>query len=324
MKLDKFTILIPAHNSLTTIQSTLNSINLLNADLIEEIIYIDDNSTDGSLKFVREYFKNHRYKYQIIFNKIPQGLAKNYNYGIGNSKSKYLITMHQDIEITDSKSLEKIIETFETNKNCVLVSSNVEVPRDTFKKYNFWMKVNYSRQIDRVVYGYSGGKFDAIDLSRLDKKFYFNDQVFKNSGEDIGFSLTLKKYKLDNCPSGVLIYHNHNFSPNYSFADYIKKENQFNETYGVVFRNYGIKYYSFKDLILMFHRLIIVCLLFIPYVNLLIFPVFIFYLFYYSKNAIFSQFSDRRVFLIPFANIVVVFLGAIWNIIGFITGKQTI
>ena len=322
MRTDKFTILIPAHNSKSTIKNTLDSLKILNQKLIQEIIYIDDSSTDGSLKYVQNYLKNSKFKHQIIENKTPQGLAINYNFGIKNSKSRYLITMHQDIEVTDPKTLEKILDTFNTNLKCALVSSDVIHPVELYKKYNFWMKVNFSRIIGRTTFGFSGGKFDTLDLEKI--KIKFREDLFTHSGEDLAFKFTLINNNLDNCPSGVAVIHNHNFDPNYSFFDYLRKENQMNETYGVILRNFGIKYYSFKEIILMIHRLIFLFLLFVPLINILILPLLIFYIFLYSKRAFLNEFKNPKILLVPFANLLVVLFGGLWNIIGFVKGRQTL
>lgn len=322
MKNEKVTILIPANNSLSTIKNTLDSIFILNQNLIEEIIYIDDNSKDGSLEFVKEYLKNKKIKFLIKENKIPSGLAGNYNYGIKNSRSRYLLTIHQDVEFADKKALEKTLTTFKADQNCVLVNSIIVHPKSLLKKYNFWMKVHYIRVIFRESSTFSsGGKFDCYDLERLN--FNFDNKTFKYSGEDIDFQLNMKKFGKKSICSGVKITHNHNFSSNYSYKNYIKKENQFNETYGVVFRKWGFEG-NFKSYILMFHRLFLVFGLFIPYLNLLFLSLIIFYVFYYSKQIFINEYKDPKILLVPFVNLYILFSGAIWNLLGFIKGKQRI
>ena len=228
MRSQKFTILIPAHNSKSTIRQTLDSVKLLNENLIEEIIYIDDNSTDGSLDFVRNYTKHLIFKFKIILNKNPQGLSKNYNYGIKNSSSRYLITMHQDIEVTDFKTLEKILDIFNTDSKIALVYSDVIHPEYLYEKYNFWMKVNFARIIGRTTYGFSGGKFDCMDLQKIN--ILFKDDTFTHSGEDLSFKFNLYQSDLLSASSNIPVIHNHSFDANYSFLNYLKKENQMNET----------------------------------------------------------------------------------------------
>lgn len=322
MRSQKVTILIPAHNSLSTIKNTFDSINILNKKLIEEIIYIDDNSSDTSLEFVKKYLKNSNFDYQVIHNKKPQGLSKNYNFGIKNSKSRFLFTMHQDIEVTDPLTIEKTLQLFNDKNNFALVYSDVIHPDYLYDKYNFWMKVNFSRIIGRTTYGFSGGKFDCLDLDKIN--ILFKENTFKHSGEDLAFKFSLKDENLNTAASGVSVIHNHNFSPKYAFKIYLRKENQMNETYGVLVRNFGIKFFSVREMILMFHRLILVSLLFIPYVNFFALILIIFYLFYYSKKVYLTEYKNPKIFLVPFANLIILFSGALWNIIGFVKGKQSL
>jgi len=323
---DKVTILIPAHNSLTTIKKTLDSICILNRNLIEEIIYIDDNSDDGSREFVEKYYKKINLPLRIIHNKKAQGLAKNFNFGIKNSKTRFLLTMHQDMEVIDSMALEKSMEILKNDSKGVLLYSKILHPFSLLKKYNFWMKVNFSRVIERPM-NFSAGKFDLIDLKKT--KILFNETIFTHSGEDAGFNIDVRRKGFKILNSDVEVIHNHSFDPNYSFIKYLKKENQLNETYGVLIRNYGFSAFGLKGSILMLHRLLLVTSLLIPFLNLCILFLIIFYCFYYSKR-IFSrkiyslEKNNPRILTVPFANFIVLFSGAIWNIIGYIKGKQSL
>lgn len=317
---DKVTILISAHNSVTTIKNALDSLLNINLNLVEEIIYIDDNSTDGSREYVEVYSQIIKLPLKVVFNKIPQGLAKNFNFGIENSKTRYLITMHQDMEIIDPKAIEKFIELLKDEKT-VLVYSDVLHPRYLLDKYNFWMRVNFSRVIDRPM-NFSAGKFDGIDLKKINIKF--NDTIFKHSGEDAGFNIEIKKLGFKIALSDIEVIHNHNFNANYSFLNYLKKESQLNETYGVLVRHYGFRSFTLKGNILMFHRLLLLICLFIPILNIFSFFTLIMYSFYYSKEIFFLEPKNPKIFIVPFANLIILSSGAIWNIIGYIKGKQSL
>ena len=322
MKNEKITILIPAKNSKSTIINTLESLEILNEDLVEEVIYIDDASIDGSLEMVRYKKLNSKFKYSIIENKLSQGLAKNYNRGISLCKSRYMLTVHQDIEIIDSKSLEKSIEAFKKKSNCVLVTSDVVHPEFLYPRFNFWMKAQFSRIIGRKSIGFSGGKFDCYDLSLLD--IFFDSDNFKTSGEDVALVFILHSKGFTSASSDVQVIHNHNLDPKYSFKSYLRKENQMNETYGALFRKFGFKKNKISSVIAMFHRMFLVGLIIIPYSRFFGFVLVLIYIFYYSKRVFRTEYRDPRIILVPFANLLVLFSGAIWNIIGFARGKQTL
>lgn len=316
---DKFTILISAKNSASTIKYCFDSISKLSSQYLKEIIYIDDNSNDGSFETIKSLSQNFPIPIKVIRNKIPQGLAKNYNYGLKNCHTRFLITMHQDMEIVDIDALEKTLHVFKSNNNCALVYSKVIHPKSLLQKYNFWMKVHFSRVIERET-DFSAGKFDALDLNKID--FKFNDGVFKNSGEDAGFNIDLRRRGLEIGHSDVKVIHNHNFNQNYSFTDYIKKENQLNETYGVLVRNYGLTYFPFKNIIFMFHRLVLIAFLFIPVINIVTLIVLIYYLFKYSSKIFEIEKGNPNLIFVPLVNLIVIIFGAYYNIIGFIRGKQ--
>jgi len=322
MKNEKITILIPAKNSYSTIKETLDSVEMLNKDLIAEILYIDDASIDGSFEYAKRLVSESEINYKFHQNKVSQGLAKNYNWGIKETKSRYFLTLHQDMEITDTKSLEKTLQVFQKFKNCALVTSDIVHPEELYFKYNFWMKVQFSRIIGRRNDGFSGGKFDCYDLSKID--ILFDAECFKTSGEDVAFSFKLQDKDLISAPSGVLIIHNHNLDPNYSLRNYLFKESQMNETYGVLFRKFGFKKNKIKSVILMFHRPILLILLFNPLTKYIGLVLVLFYIFYYSKKVFITEYKDLRIILVPFVNLYLIFLGSFWIISGYVRGKQVL
>lgn len=65
-----------------------------------ELIIIDDNSTDKSKKYLKNYSKNKHIK--ILFNKKNLGLPKSLNKAIKKSKGKFIIRV--DIDDTVNKN----------------------------------------------------------------------------------------------------------------------------------------------------------------------------------------------------------------------------
>lgn len=321
MKSDKVTILIPANNSLTTIKNTLDSISSLNQNLIENIIYVDDNSIDGSREYVENYAQILKLPLKLIFNQTPQGLAKNYNFGIKYSKSRFLLTMHQDMEVINQDALEKSIQLLKNDEQAALVYSNILHPESLMEKYNFWMKVNFSRVINRPM-SFSAGKFYMLDLDKVN--LLFNEEFFTHSGEDAGFNIELRKKGFKILSSDVEVIHNHSFKSDYSFYDYLKKESQLNETYGVLLRNYGFKEFGLKMSVLMLHRLFILICFLLPIINIFGFLILVLYSFYFSKKIFVLEIKNPKILLVPFANMIILSSGALWNIIGYIKGKQTL
>ena len=60
-----------------------------------EIIYVDNCSIDGSVEFVRKHYP----LVKILENKIIKGFAANNNYGVSNSKGKYILILNPDVVV---------------------------------------------------------------------------------------------------------------------------------------------------------------------------------------------------------------------------------
>ena len=85
MDKEKVSIYIPAYNAEKTIKDCINSI-INQSKKFDEIIVIDDNSTDDTLKILRE-FSN----LNVIENKSNMGLGYNRNLGIKISSNNIKI-----------------------------------------------------------------------------------------------------------------------------------------------------------------------------------------------------------------------------------------
>jgi cellulose synthase/poly-beta-1,6-N-acetylglucosamine synthase-like glycosyltransferase len=106
-ELPKVTILIPAWNEEESTESTLNSI--LASDYPDfEVIFIDDGSTDNTLKIARKFekFKNVR-----VFTKKNGGKASAINLGIKKAKGEIIFTMDADTRV-DPSSMKKMVRYF--------------------------------------------------------------------------------------------------------------------------------------------------------------------------------------------------------------------
>ena len=61
-----------------------------------EVIVTDNNSTDGSVSYLQEYYPNIR----IIFNDGNYGYAKGYNLALKQIDSEYFVLLNSDIQVT--------------------------------------------------------------------------------------------------------------------------------------------------------------------------------------------------------------------------------
>jgi len=108
--------------SFNTANLTLQAINaviddlLLNSSLLEktELIIIDNNSKDDSVKMIKELISNRSSKLNISLtvNKKNLGFAQANNLGISKSQGKYIFLLNSDT-IIQTGALEQLIKTFE-------------------------------------------------------------------------------------------------------------------------------------------------------------------------------------------------------------------
>ncbi len=103
------------HLTLQTLESVISQINkskLLRGKT--EIIVVDNNSSDDSVKEIKKLFINHKSKIinQVISNKDNKGFSSANNQGIEKSSGKYVLFLNSDT-IVQNNALDIMVKTFE-------------------------------------------------------------------------------------------------------------------------------------------------------------------------------------------------------------------
>lgn len=97
-------IITVAHNAVTTIDKTIESVRSQKLELYEHII-IDGASTDGTIQVI----ESHEGTYPLRWVSEPDsGIANAMNKGIKLSKGRYILMLHADDRLWDSESLQKV------------------------------------------------------------------------------------------------------------------------------------------------------------------------------------------------------------------------
>jgi glycosyltransferase involved in cell wall biosynthesis len=118
---DLISVIIPNYNKSKWIGDCLNSvINQTYKNI--EIIFIDDGSTDNSLK-VAKSFKDNRIT--IIQNEYNSGVSYSRNVGIKNAKGEYVTTLDSDDIYINNKKIETEYNELKNNNFKGIVFSNV-------------------------------------------------------------------------------------------------------------------------------------------------------------------------------------------------------
>lgn len=109
-------IIIVSYNTsdltVATINSALDDLNQSTLKKLSEIIVIDNDSKDDSIKSIKNALKNQSIKYLIIKNKENLGFAKANNLAIKRSRSKNILLLNSDT-IVKKGSLEKLVNSLE-------------------------------------------------------------------------------------------------------------------------------------------------------------------------------------------------------------------
>ena len=312
-------IVIPVYNADSTILNTLKSI-IPEKKLINEIIIVNDGSTDKSIEIINHFFKNNliNIKKKIINHQKSIGLSNSYNDGIRHSTSDLVITLHSDI-ILKKNAILLLTSPF-SQKNVVASYHKIIHPLKVWKKYNFWQKVFFDRKLGLTISGLDG-KFDCFRRQDLIKIGLFDGSTFFRAGEDHDIFIKLQKRGLDVSTKATII-HLHSMEKNCNYKKIIYKQAQYSEAQGANLRQHGV--YKLELSLRTFFREILVISLLFPYLRVISIILIILYAFLYNKNTFKTCFNNPKIIILPFINIYLLFISLFYSLRGFILGKQTI
>ena len=105
----KVSVVTPNYNGLKFLNNYFETL-LIQSRFIEEIILIDNASTDGSIEFIEEFMNSANYPIDIVLikNEDNLGFAPAVNQGIRAAKCEYIYSVNNDVEL-EWNALEEII-----------------------------------------------------------------------------------------------------------------------------------------------------------------------------------------------------------------------
>lgn len=135
-----FSVVIPTYNSEKTIKTTIDSIiNQTRADLIEEIIIVDDGSIDNTVNLLNEIKSSCKINIVIIKQK-NSGPSKARNVGIKSAKGEWIALLDSDDKWTLDK-IEKQAEIINNNNNIYFLGSQKPL-KILFKEHKGLVKLS--------------------------------------------------------------------------------------------------------------------------------------------------------------------------------------
>ena len=105
-------IVIVNYNVKYFLEQCLYSLRKTISGIPTEIIVVDNQSTDGSIEYLKHRFP----EVQFVVNDINDGFAKASNKGLGFSHGRYILFLNPDTLLSEN-TLEKCISFFEFNKD---------------------------------------------------------------------------------------------------------------------------------------------------------------------------------------------------------------
>ncbi len=195
-------IIIPAWNEEKSVERTLNSI--LNSDYPNfEVIFIDDGSTDNTLKIARRFEKNK----VRVYTKTNGGKASALNFGISKSNGEIIFTMDADTKV-EKESMKKMVRYFKDKKVVSVTPAMLIDVSDNFLRKIQKMEYLFGVFL-RKVFATLNAIYIAPGAFTCYRKSFFEKYGGYDKGnitEDLEMSLRIqsKGYKTENCPDALV------------------------------------------------------------------------------------------------------------------------
>lgn len=167
-------IIIPIHNSEKYLRKCINSI-VTQSYYDLEIILVDNNSTDNSLKICKEY-ENADRRIKVV-SESESGAAKARNRGVNVATGEYITFVDSDDYIRQD-AYESLINTIKKN-NCDLVCFSFNVVDEKGNILD-WYVPNFKRHIKDKGY-YSGKEIAKLFLTSRDIEGFGWNKVFRKA-----------------------------------------------------------------------------------------------------------------------------------------------
>ena len=171
----KILIAIPTYNEFGNIENLINSISAETNNM--DILFIDDNSSDGTLEMINKY-KNNQMNIKLILNEEKMGVgnahlnAINYAY-----KNNYQILVTMDADFTHHPSyINKMIKNM--GDNHIVIGSRHE-KKDSIKSWPLFRKFLTQSAYFFTKY-FLKINFDATSGFRLYNLTTINSNIFDN------------------------------------------------------------------------------------------------------------------------------------------------
>ena len=216
--------IVPVYNGVDYIKTVYDNISKQTYPNIE-VIFVDNNSTDGSINEIKNLQKNNDHIF--LFHEKVQGAGAARNLGVENSNGEYIAFFDVD-DIYTSDKVSSLVNVLRNNSNIGMVFGKISVKYQNGREYNPEYKhiksgINYPTDLAIKFLNFGSGAPTQAVMCRKDAFFYINgfegDMLI---GEDMAFSFKMAmNYPIYFLPKIVCNYYRH---PKSTLEKY-KKEN---------------------------------------------------------------------------------------------------
>jgi len=314
-------LVVPIHNSASTLKKVLDSIERQEHPLTE-VFLIDNNSSDSSFHIMEVYQKSSKFKVKLIRQTVDKGLAHSYNEAIRAMETDFVITLQSDCVINESDGISRLLKPFSRDNEIVASCSLQKTPWGIWEEYDFWQKCLFSRHAGKVASG-RNGRFCCFKTKSLKKIGLFNERKYRTAGEDGDLFIRLEKVGNVVDVNDLVVDHLHSRSKNFSLGNYIYKENQLAEATGACLAN-NLKKVSLLNYKTVLLRPVLLIGLLVPKVNLVFLILILAYSVYITSNVFKKEWKNYRILLLPVINIFLLLSFNYFFFRGFVTKRQAL
>lgn len=160
--------------------SSLNNLNTPKEDY--EVVFVDNNSSDDSLKYINENIDNYNFNLKIVESKENLGFAGGNNLGVNEASGKYIVLLNTDTTV-DTEWLNELVKKISSDDTIGMVNS-------------------------KLLFFYDYLRFDtaSVDGFKIDRKIKVNDHIYKLDAKMSENIIVDDKYPYCTCLNGGIIY----------------------------------------------------------------------------------------------------------------------
>ena len=218
----KVSVVTPNYNGLRLLKAYFNSL-ALQEEFIEEIVIVDNGSDAGSVEFIEDIIEEYPINIKLIRNSENLGFAPAVNQGIRASKSEYIYSLNNDVEL-EKDTVEMIVrdmdDSIEMGENPFSFSSKmiqfnnrdlIDDAGDEYTILGWTRKAGDGKPLDkydekREIFSSCGGAA-LYRRSVLDKIGLFDDKFFAYLEDmDLSYRAQINGYRHFFSPRSI-VYH---------------------------------------------------------------------------------------------------------------------